>query len=87
MATFKGIIFANRTAFEGMETAVFNYYKTKHPDYGVTVRWSEGVNSLDDDKVLMQLDERVLDYPSFNPHTVVDVNVEDSKWFDQNPVL
>ena len=81
MATFKGIIFTNRTAFEGMETAVFNYYSAKYENIGITSKWSEGIDSLDDDKVLMPLDERVLDYPSFNPHTVVDIEKGDSKWF------
>lgn len=87
MATFKGMIFANRTAFQGMETAVFNYYKAKYPNYGITSKWSDGIDSLDDDKVLMALDERVLDYPSFNPYTVVDVETTDAKWFNQDPIL
>ena len=83
MATFKGIIFANRTAFEGMETAIYNYYKAKYSEIGITSKWSNGIDSLDDNKVLMPLDERVLDYPSFNPHTIVDVDTTDAKWFNQ----
>ena len=84
MATFKGIIFANRTAFEGMETAIFNYFKAKYSAIGITKKWSNGIDSLDDSKVLMPLDERVLDYPSFNPHTVVDVDTNDEKWFSND---
>ena len=87
MITFKGIIFANRTAFEGVNTSVFNYYKAKHPDHGFTNTWSKGIDSLDDSKVLMPLDERVLDYPSFNPHTIVDIETTDPKWFNQNPEI
>ena len=84
MATFKGIIFANRTAFDGMETAIYNYYKAKYVNIGITSKWSNGIDSLDDNKVLMPLDERVLDYPSFNPYTVVDVETTDAKWFNQD---
>ena len=81
MATFKAIVFANRTAFDGLELAIYNYFKAKFPNDDVTTNWSNGIDSLDSNEVLMALDERVLDYPSFNPHTVVDVEKGDVKWF------
>jgi len=85
MATFKGVIFANRQAFQGVETAVWNHYKAKYPNKGVTSKWSNGIDSLNDNKVLMQVDERVMDFP-WNPHAVVDVDITDTKWFNQNPI-
>jgi len=81
MATFKAVIFANRTAFEGVETSVFNFYKAKYGDVGLTNKWSNGIDSLNDTKVLMPVDERVLDY-NWNPHAVVDVSTDDTKWFN-----
>jgi len=83
MATFKGVIFANRTAFQGVETAVFNHYNAKYPNHGVTSKWSNGIDSLNDTKVLMQVDERVMDFP-WNPHAIIDVDTTNTKWFSQN---
>jgi hypothetical protein len=82
MVTVKAVIFANRTAFEGVETAVFNYLITnnKNIDSTVVKRWSNGIDSTDDSKVLMVVDDRVLDFP-WNPHAVVDVSINDPKWF------
>ena len=85
MATFKGVIFANRQAFYGVETAVWNHYKAKYTNHGVSEKWSNGIDSLNDNKVLMQIDERVLDYP-WNPYAIVDVDTTDLKWFNQNPI-
>lgn len=86
MATFKAVIFANRTAFEGVETSVFNFYKAKYPKIGLTNKWSKGIDSLNDTKVLMPVDERVLDY-NWNPHAVVDIETTDPKWFSQDPEI
>ena len=88
MATFKGIIFANRTAFENRETAVWNFYKAKDKKIDTTVvkRWSKGIDSLDDSKVLMPIDERLKDFP-WSPEVIVDVDTTDPKWFNQNPEI
>ena len=86
MATFKGIIFANRQVFDGVETAVWNFYSAKYPNHGVTNKWSNGIDSRNDTKVLMVVDERVMDFP-WNPHAVVDVETTNPKWFDQNPQI
>lgn len=82
MATFKGVIFANRNAFEGVQTAVWNYFKAKEKklDLNVVKAWSKGIDSTDDSKVLMPIDERVEDYP-WNPHAIVDIDTSDEKWF------
>jgi hypothetical protein len=87
MATIKGVIFANRTAFNGVQGAVYNYLlaNTKGIDTSVVKQWSLGIDSTDDTKVLMVVDERVMDYP-WNPHAVVDINTDDPKWFPQNEI-
>lgn len=83
MATFKGVVFQNRQAFEGTQTAVFNFYKAKYNEIGVTSKWSKGIDSTDSNEVLMVIDERVLDFP-WSPHAIVDVDTTDPKWFNQN---
>ena len=70
MATFKGVIFANRQAFEGVENAVWNFYSAKYPNHGLTNKWSNGIDSRNDNKVLMQVDERVMDFPWNPPPTM-----------------
>jgi hypothetical protein len=87
MATVKGVIFANRQAFDGVQTSVFNYLLAQDTDgkidRTVVKQWSLGIDSTDDTKVLMLVDERVMDFP-WNPHAVVDINTDDPKWFPQD---
>ena len=85
MAIFQGVIFPNRQAFEGKQGAVFNYYKAKdkNVDTSVVTSWSTGIDSLDDNKVLMQVDERIDGFP-WSPEQVIDVSTDNPKWFDQN---
>lgn len=76
----KGVIFQNRQAFQGMETAIFNFFKAKYPE-NLATKWSEGIDALDgSNNVLMIIDERVLDF-NWNPHAIEDIDVNDAKWF------
>ena len=88
MATFKGIIFPNRNAFENKQTAVWNYLKAKDKKIDLTVvkRWSNGIDSLDDNKVLMVVDERIDGFP-WSPEQIIDIDTTDPKWFNQNPEI
>ena len=88
MATFKGIIFANRNAFENKEAAVWNYIKAKNKkiDLNVVKRYSKGIDSLNDSKVLMTVDDRLNGFP-WSPEQVVDIETTDPKWFNQNPII
>ena len=87
MATFKGIIFPNRNAFENRQSAVFNFYKAKTPklDDSVVKQWSKGIDSLDDSKVLMVVDERIELFP-WSPEQVIEINTDNPKWFPQNEI-
>lgn len=82
MNRFKGIVFPNRQAFEGKQTAVYNHFKAKHPNNQAT-NWSNGIDSLNDNKVLMPLDERTLDFP-WSPEIVVEIDKNDLKWFNND---
>jgi len=92
MATFKAVIFANRTAFEGRVGAIWNFYLAKMQNRGVKVdtdvvkSYSKGIDSLDDGKVLMQVTEEVEDFP-WSPEQVVEVDTTDPKWFNQDPII
>lgn len=84
MATIKGVIFNNRQSFDGMQTAVYNYYLANVRDVDTTIvkRWSDGIDALDGSgDVLMLVDERVLGFP-WNPHAVVDISTDNPKWFN-----
>ena len=86
MATFKGIIFANRNAFAGKQTAIFNYYKAKTPklDTSVVKQWSLGIDALDgSNRVLMVVDERINAFP-WSPEQVIEINTNNPTWFNQD---
>ena len=87
METFKGIIFENRAEFTAFEGLICSYYKTKYNIDNPNACWSSGIDSLDDDKVLMTVDERVLDYPSYGVNEIVDVEKNSVKWFNQETPL
>ena len=84
MATIKGVIFANQQAFEGTQTAVFNYLIAQDTEGKIdktdVEQWSLGTDSTDDAKVLMIVDDRVMGFP-WNPHAIVDIDTTDPKWF------
>lgn len=80
MATVKGVIFANREAFNGKHGAVFNYYKANISNFGNATKWCDGIDSTNSNEVLMIVDERLDGFP-WSPEQIVDVDVEDEKWF------
>lgn len=84
MATIQGVIFPNRQAFDGIETAVYNFFKAKFPE-NIATKWSEGIDSNDSNEVLMLIDERVMDF-NWNPHAIVDIDTNDTKWFIQDEI-
>ena len=78
----KGVIFSNRIAFDGVQEAVYNHFKAKHPNNPAT-KWSDGIDSTNSSEVLMLLDERTTDFP-FSPQQIVDIDTNDTKWFIQD---
>ena len=80
----KGVIFANRQAFDGVQEAVYNFMKAKTPN-NIAVRWSNGIDSTNSSEVLMLLDERTTDFP-FSPQQIVDIDTNDTKWFPQDEI-
>ena len=80
----KGVIFANRQAFDGKQTAVFNYYKTNVSNVDELVtKWSEGIDSKTTNEVLMIVDSRLDGFP-WSPEQVVDISLSDTKWFNND---
>ena len=87
MATFKGIIFANRTAFEGTIAGKLAQYKAKTKEtYSITTSLSDGIDSLDDTKVLLPLNNTFIAELAWNPHSIEDISTTDPKWFNQQTI-
>ena len=88
MATFKGIIFANRAAFDGAITGKLNQYKAKTKDnYNLTTILANGIDSLDDDKVLLPINNRYIKQLDWNPNQIDDIDTNDPKWFNLNDFI
>lgn len=83
MATFKGIIFANRAAFDGAMVGKLAQYKAKNKEtYSITTELASGIDSLDDDKVLLPINNKYVELLDWNPNQIDDIETTDSKWFN-----
>lgn len=76
---FEAIIFANRAAFDGAMVGKLTSYEAKG---GEATTLANGIDSIDDNKVMLPLNNTIIRSLSWNPHQIVIINTNDPKWFN-----